>query len=374
MGSKKSMLKNGLGELLLEGSKSSSRFVDLFCGGCSVAWFIGERTSLPVIATDIQNYAVVLAKSILLRTSAADSNLIANEWIEKAAIHLSRNQIWDALLKLKHTESVSEYAQAARRLCRDRKLRVGPIWAAYGGHYFSPLQALTIDYLIKYLPSDEETRSLCLASLLDAVSKCVASPGHTAQPFKPNNTAGKYLMEAWARDPLEESRKALNDLCNRHALMRGESFVADAVTEAAKLHEGDLVFVDPPYSGVQYSRFYHVFESIVTGYCGEVSGTGRYPALQLRPQSHFSNVGQSGTALSNLLENLAASKCRVLFTFPKGECSNGLSGDDVVRISKKYFKIDKEMIKGRFSTLGGNNKNREARQGSQELVILMHPK
>jgi len=374
MGSKKHMLKNGLGELLLESAKASERFVDLFCGGCSVAWFVGEKTSLPVVATDIQNYAVVSAKSILMRTETADANFLAEQWLAKAAYHLKRNQVWTLLSTTINQENVEELAKTSRMLCQEKKIRTGPIWAAYGGFYFSPTQALSIDYLIKYLPDKEEARSLCFAALLDAASKCVAAPGHTAQPFKPNDTAGKYLIEAWARDPFEEARKALVGLCQRHALTRGSAHIADAVSEAAKLNEGDLVFVDPPYSGVQYSRFYHVYETIVNGYCGKVSGAGRYPMLQLRPQSHFSNVGQSGSALWKLLENLAVSKCKVVFTFPKGKCSNGLSGDDVLEASKKLFKIDKEMIKGRFSTLGGNNKNRDARQGSQELVMMMHPR
>ncbi len=374
MGSKKSMLKNGLGELLLEGAKTSERFVDLFCGGCSVSWFVGEQTILPVLATDIQNYAIVLAKSVLLRTKTIDAELLTEEWISNASYHMERNPICATLPSLELGEELAKYVCTSRVICEQKKSRIGPTWAAYGGYYFSPSQALAIDYMMKYLPLEEEARSVCCASLLISASKCVAAPGHTAQPFKPNDTAGKYLLEAWSRDPFDEARIALNHLSQRHVRMRGEAHIADAVSEATTLREGDLVFVDPPYSGVQYSRFYHVYETIVNGQCGTVSGTGRYPLLSLRPQSHFSNVGQSGAALLQLLENLAASRSKVIFTFPKDKCSNGLSGDDVLEISKKLFRIDKEMIKGRFSTLGGNNKNRDARQGSQELVIMMHPK
>lgn len=374
MGSKKAMLKNGLGELLLEGSKAAERFVDLFCGGCSVSWFVGERTALPVLATDIQNYAVTLAKSVLLRTESIDANQLANEWLSKASYQMERNPIYASFTSVEHSIDLAKHVFSSRVFCEQKKSRIGPIWAAYGGYYFSPAQALAIDYMMKYLPLEEEVRSVCCASLLISASKCVAAPGHTAQPFKPNDTAGKYLLEAWGRNPFDEARTALSYLCQRHVSTCGEAHLADAVHEATTLREGDLVFVDPPYSGVQYSRFYHVYETIVNGQCGAVSGSGRYPLLSLRPQSHFSNVGQSSAALLRLLENLAASRCKVIFTFPKDKCSNGLSGDDVLEVSKKLFRIDKEMIKGRFSTLGGNNKNRDARQGSQELVIMMHPK
>ena len=80
----------------------------------------------------------------------------------------------------------------ARLLCQ-RRSRIGPIWNAYGGYYHSPVQALTFDYLLKYLPQREPERSVCLAAAISAASTCSASPGHTAQPFRPSETAGPFL-------------------------------------------------------------------------------------------------------------------------------------------------------------------------------------
>jgi adenine-specific DNA-methyltransferase len=66
-------------------------------------------------------------------------------------------------------------------------------------------------------------------------------------------------------------------LASQFAQRPGTVKVADANQAARGLQESDLVFIDPPYSGVQYSRFYHVLETIADGGRGPVTEVGRYP-------------------------------------------------------------------------------------------------
>ena len=228
---------------------------------------------------------------------------------------------------------------------------------------------------------------LCLAAVIIAASRAAAAPGHTAQPFQPTDGAGRFIEISWRIDIFKSCEAALKEIAPLHARVRGEATISDAKRLISKLKAGDLVLLDPPYSGVQYSRFYHVLETIARGYCGKVDGIGRYPALSERPQSAFSNAGQSFKALEQLLSSLSKKKVKVIFTFPKGVCSNGLSGGKVIELAKKYFILDKNksrihehVITGSFSTLGGNNKfnknNREkkSRVKSEELVLLLKPK
>ena len=71
--------------------------------------------------------------------------------------------------------------------------------------------------------------------------------------------------------------QSLNVISLQFASKKGSAVVADANATAKTLKAGDIAFIDPPYSGVQYSRFYHVLETVAKGECGVVSGTGRYP-------------------------------------------------------------------------------------------------
>ena len=373
MGSKRVMLQNGLGSLILEESKKAKQIVDLFCGAGSVVGFASRETSLPVLAIDLQHYSIVLAKSILRRVSSISSEDIGRIWLTRVDKDRSASLLWKKAQKLSlkiDMRSVRRYVETCRDLCEEES-EIGPIWNAYGGYYFSPEQALTFDYLLRYLPNDNVEKMVCQAAMIITATRCVASPGHTAQPFQPTPTAKKYIIESWKRDPLEVCKKVLKVVCAQYAKTLGDAYVADAVSEASKLKSTDLVLVDPPYSGVQYSRFYHVLETLARGSCGSVSGAGRYPSIEERPQSDFSNVGQSKEALIKLLSNLSRSGATVIFTFPEGVCSNGLSGEMIFKEAMQHFTIDKKIIRGKFSTLGGNKEKRASRKDSSELILLM---
>jgi adenine-specific DNA methylase len=374
MGSKRTMLLNGLGKLILQESTRAKRIVDLFCGAGAVVDFAAKNSRLPILAIDLQEYAVVLAKSILSRTHSLDSMEIRNRWITKVEAARQQSTLWNKAQKLSvkiDMRAVRSYVEQCRHLCEE-KSEIGPIWNAYGGYYFSPEQALTFDFLLYHLPSNKEKRFVCLAALLIAAMRCIAAPGHTAQPLQPTKTAKRFVIEAWKRSPLDVCRITLREVCKKYAQVKGKAYIGNAIKEAKKLKSSDLVFVDPPYTGVQYSRFYHVLETLARGSCGPVSGRGRYPAITERPQSDFSKVGQSRIAVQKLLNNLSSVGSKVIFTFPEGECSNGLSGEIIFDMANEYFShIDRRVIPGKFSTLGGNKRKRDSRKDSRELILVM---
>jgi adenine-specific DNA-methyltransferase len=374
MGSKRSMLKNGLGTLLLRESKNFDRFVDLFTGAAFVSWFVAENTDRPVLAVDLQSYSTTLAEAVIGRTRQLDSISLMEKWIDVAIKHRNADSLWEKAVK--HSQDfkkTKKWVLDARELCLTES-KVGPIWNSYGGYYFSPTQALTLDYLLAGLPKDKKERSLCLAACISAASECVAAPGHTAQPFQPTETARPFIFDAWQRDISNYCKKNLIDLASRHAQVAGRAITGDALKTIKELNSGDLVFIDPPYSSVQYSRFYHVLEIMARGKKKvSVEGVGRYPSIKDRPQSHFSNIGQAKDALKSLIQKLAERRCTVVFTFPSGEASNGLSGEYIKELASEYFNVKDDTVNGKFSTLGGNNEGRDARQESSELILLMRP-
>jgi adenine-specific DNA methylase len=181
---------------------------------------------------------------------------------------------------------------------------------------------------------------------------------------------------------VESTRSALSDLADVHSQKNGGSAkVADANEAAKTLRKNDLVFIDPPYSGVHYSRFYHVLETIARGKCGEVSGTGRYPHADKRPISDYSITTKAPDALDDLLKTIAAKKARAILTFPDHDCSNGLSGKAVRTIARKYFTIKFSRVKSLFSTMGGTGDKtrkgeakRKPRHIAKELMLVLEPK
>ena len=374
MGSKRAMLQNGLSEVLATEARSAARIVDLFCGSGSVSWFAATTLKKPVLAYDLQQYAVTVAASVVKRLQPQHAPTVSDLWLSRAARTQSQLRGWSQAWELDHAPvCMATWRRSAQEMCStDGDSESSLIWRCYGGHYFSPTQALSLDAMLLSLPDEIELRELCLAATIIAASRCVASPGHTAQPFKATRTAERYLRQAWRRDPFHYAREALKELCARYAFEIGDAVVADANHISKSLRSDDLVFVDPPYSAVQYSRFYHVLETIARGTCGDVEGEGRYPPPEERPNSCYSRKDSSRQAIQELLRILSANGCTVILTFPQTVCSNGLSGELIEDFARQLFHVTRRSVKTRFSTLGGNTRNRTSRRVSDELMLVLN--
>ena len=372
MGSKRAMLQNGLGRLIREESTRHDRIVDLFSGSGSVSWFAAQHFEKPVLSVDLQEYAKAMAKAVVERTVAVEPEYVADEWLGSVTRRCYKRRLWKAAQALESPRTnTATWVARARVLCSEEN--GGVLWNSYGGYYFSPSQSLLFDVMLDSLPARGPTRWVCLAATIVAASRCAASPGHTAQPFQPTRTASEYLRDAWSRDPLAYARRSLREIAPLCAKVRGQAKRGNAIKIVNQLDEADLMFVDPPYSAVHYSRFYHVLETIARGWCSTVSGSGRYPPVAERPISDFSLKSEAATALRALLSRLSEQGCTVILTFPAGQCSNGLSGKCVCEIANSSFSVDFRRVKTRFSTLGGNNQNRSARTNSRELILLLRP-
>jgi adenine-specific DNA-methyltransferase len=370
MGSKRAMLANGLGSLIARrlAVNPHARFVDLFAGSAAVAWHVAENYKVEVIATDIQLYAKVLAGAILGRATKRDAVGIWNMWIDEARPIFK--EIGSAT-----TATVSASDVFAARAWAEY-FPDGTLVRAYGGHYYSPTQIAWIEALRHTLPRKSVDRDLCLAALIIAGSRAAAAPGHTAQPFQPTPTALRFLNESWSRDVLKLVQTTLQNLCGRHAMSSGSAIQSNANEYANSLRQGDLAFVDPPYSGVHYSRFYHVLESIAKGRVAGVSGVGRYAPAVERPSSAYSAKSTALNAVQDLLSTLASRRAEVIFTFPSHLCSNGLTGPQIEEIAHQHFVVEAEVVKSSFSTLGGGRPGaaRGARQSASELLLLLRPR
>src|SRR3712207_2180515 len=93
MGSKRYALRNGLGQMILRHSKKVERIVDLFCGTGSVAWFAAQNTNRPVLAADLQTYAVVSAQAVIGRDAALDPAPLIERWLNNAEMAIGTSAL-----------------------------------------------------------------------------------------------------------------------------------------------------------------------------------------------------------------------------------------------------------------------------------------
>jgi adenine-specific DNA-methyltransferase len=187
----------------------------------------------------------------------------------------------------------------------------------YAGSYFGIRQAIEIDALrnaIEVLALSRWQRDAALCCLTTAMSLAAFTPGkHFAQPHKIDQAKDlSFHQERALADRsisvlgvfLDTCAK-LDELPYRHAhghralQSQLENLQPNAVpTDVA------VVYADPPYTAQQYSRFYHVPESITTGrvprlqiHRGHIT-SGLYPADRFK--SRFCSKTDSCRAFRDL--------------------------------------------------------------------------
>ena len=364
------MLDLGLSTAISEALNHGRRFVDLFSGSGVVGQWVAETHTNAVDSVDVQAFAQILAASVVERTAPASAPIL-ERWIAA-----SRSQ-FQAL----GGDDLARMPIDIQGVRNQRALAVGDkslgfVSRHYGGHYFSSGQAMALDCLLANTPTAGAERVVALASIIESASLCAAAPGHTAQPFQPTDRLIGHIAEAWRRDPFRYAERIAIGLAQRYSLAAGgRAFkLPSAKFIEEELHAGSVVFCDPPYSEVQYSRFYHVLEGIALGGWASVHGAGRAPQRELRFASEFSSRTHSAAAFTQLFASLAGKETTVILTFPDHECSNGQSADKLEALAAPWFDVSRSHIEMTHSSLGASSarstSRRPHRQVDEALLIL----
>jgi hypothetical protein len=171
--------------------------------------------------------------------------------------------------------------------------------ARYANFYFGLAQAAQLDSvraaIDEVMPWAGDARDICLAAVIIAASICNSGP-HFAQPRKLSSLRSfREMVERRARSVLWEFELAVRRLAARAPLRRPLRSVTQLDwPEAIKLFAQDIgphrpaaVYFDPPYSKLQYSRYYHVLNTLISYDYPRIEGVGRYPPLSERFSSRF---------------------------------------------------------------------------------------
>ncbi|HHX69400.1 MAG TPA: adenine methyltransferase [Gallicola sp.] len=124
----------------------------------------------------------------------------------------------------------------------------------YGGKYFSNEDALKIDYIRNDIEKkknkiNKKEYNILLASLIYSFDRCANTVGHYDAYIKSKTVRSSFTFELI--EPILESTDT-----------QVVKIYREDANELAKRIYADVVYIDPPYSSRQYSRFYHVIEII----------------------------------------------------------------------------------------------------------------
>ena len=261
-------------EVLEKYSISGETFVDLFSGTCSVGDHYKDR--FHVDANDYMFFAKVLAEAKLQNSKIPTFKKFISKYLVDPFVWFN-NQIYqydEAFFVTNH------YAPRGDRMyfTEDNALKIDGI-------------RLDIEELYKdgYLKDNEYY--YLLASLLESALRVSNTSGTYQAFFKFWETRA---TKPFTLSPLEIEEKELCSTTNN-------AYCKDSNVLAREI-EGDIVYIDPPYTITQYANSYHVLETIARYDSPELFGkTGR---RKNRTLSGYSNKTAAIVEFEDLFRQL----------------------------------------------------------------------
>jgi adenine-specific DNA-methyltransferase len=370
MGNKKQIARD-VGALVDE-LRPGRPLLDLFCGMCSVAGAVSD-SGRHVWANDVQRYAAHAARcliatkappppaeqaaAILATTAQRHREQLAERFA--ASLSVEDEVLADptveaygmAYRQWRHAANDAAVAAEVFGLRRARRAvpyRLATLTFAWG--YFGLRQAIDIDSLRYAIdrhgrngnlsPTD---RRWALLALLQTASQLAASPGHLAQYLSATTPPSLERVVRQRRRNIERQFEIeLGRLAPYGAAdWRGNNVVMcrDALgiwrELATRGFHGNVIYADPPYSKNQYSRFYHVLETLHRYDYPTVSGRGRY-----RPDRHVTTFSQRrgvAAAFDALCAGAARLDCALVLSYPSDGLLSRYGKGDVTTILGRHF-------------------------------------
>lgn len=346
--------------------------LDAFAGMCAIGFQLAPDHR--VIANDVHAFAATVARALLTTpdTRPQRDATVAEltRWYERNSIALTealRGRLdlehralaraedgdWRALMRFTLDELEAPTPRRLRSLATPREYRrrirrtpFALFSMYYASTYFGVRQAVEIDslrYAIeRALPKN---RDLYLYALIQACSHCAAAPGHFAQYLVPRDQANTmYIARMRRRSIVGRFWTALTAMAIPACLDRAGNSVhcgdATSYLQTLAVSTPDdldelVIYADPPYSRAQYSRYYHVLETLVLYDYPGATGKGRY--REDRFETDFSRAAQVEREMDEFLQAAAATGAPLYLSYPRNGLLFGRKDANLRDLLRKHY-------------------------------------
>ena len=396
-GSKKSLLEF-IHENTFEMVKGGSTILDIFSGTCSVGY--SYKTTNRIFANDSEYYSYIISNALL------SSNYVGFfDVINKIEFYYSKNlsQQKDIYIELKKNEEDLISSQNVQGLislyqnlptiwngkidCSDVHRCYELFITYYSGTYFGISQSLDIDslrYAIEQYKGDSVFFAL-LTSLFFAMKECVFSKdGHMAQPLDPNKNQKRLL--------LLRKKSIYKIFIDKFSEFFDEPFITslnknkvfnmdfeDLILLPEIKQEVDFIYADPPYTDMQYSRYYHLLNVVALyNYPKPTVNKGQYTKglyVEGRYQSKLSRKSSCLKQFSKLIKFSYKNKknLAISFAYPANIHNQKtdryvMNIEDLINYCRNEF-TPKNVNVVSHKYQHSNNRNTEQKQVLEYLII-----
>lgn len=374
MGSKRELLKY-LVDAMNEIYDGEELICDLFAGTSVLSGSLGHNISMH--SNDIQAYSEVLAKTYLGNYDWSQYEGLVDEVIQNAQENVDLVHRLYPDLEFDYSQlDLNEFNALEQQQQELIYLDFADIEhhlfiKNYSGTYWSFEQCLWIDSLRVAAEnySDSPVYYPILSSLMFAMAYNAQSTGHYAQYRDASNIASMNDIIIYRnKEILPYFKKKLKELIEETGSNNFDHITTSLdFSECLDIiPERTLVYADPPYAFVHYSRFYHALETLVRYDYPEVLHKGRY--RNDRHQSPFCKRKEVVEAFQTLFQKVKNKKGKLVLSYSN---TGMISLEKIMELAFETFgegyKVYSKAIDYTHSTMGrSNDKSREV----QEYLVI----
>lgn len=349
---------------------------DIFSGSAAVSNIF--RDNYQVYANDSESYASIIADAVLNQADIVSATELINsldieyttaidklakpimDFIKKEQLALDKKNYEQlvTLYDLYPTVWNNQYSNITKsKLTVDNVKQTHDFYlftTYYATNYYGIIQALDIDCLIKVINLHfSQYKNALLSCLFYAMKETVFSKdGHMAQPLslKKNHSRlfiqrKKNVYELFIKKFKEYITIPLSKFSGKNTVFNSNF---EDLLDPKFFSNVGLVYADPPYTDMQYSRYYHLLNvaakyeypeltSTKNGYTKGLYTEGRY-------QSKLSQRSSAKNSLENLISFCAHNNTNlaISYAYPQDRENQAtdrytISIDELIEIAKKHY-------------------------------------
>lgn len=380
------------------------KICDIFSGSCSVGASL--KNNYDIIANDAELYSYIISSALL---NTPNSNelinlrdnfvklynlnlkiLLANEEenIAKEKFYLA-NENNEALINL-YSNFPTIWNKKSNEITPDvlkNRNNYNLFLYYFCGTYFGIEQSINIDCVIKTIHEIGDNVDVLWSCLFYAMSEIVFSKdGHMAQPLSIEKNYSRHIKQRTKKlidyfyKKLEEFiEKSETDFSIKKHCIYNEDVIDLLNNESFQNQNIKLIYADPPYTDMQYSRYYHLLNVAAQyNYPYPTINNGKYTKglyTEGRNQSNLSKRSTAKEVLKNLFLFCKQNKIilALSYAYPKNLKNQKtdrytISIEELVNMAKVVFGSKKVQIE-RESYKHANHRNSNAKEVYEYLIL-----
>ncbi len=374
MGSKRNLLDDVISALneLYDGEV----ICDLFAGTSVLSGALGNIATMH--ANDIQQYSSVLAKTYLGDYNWSDLDGILDDIVDAATrkvdhvhkLYPNFNFVYHQKLSLEEFNAL-EHQQQDLISFDFKGVKNYLFTQSYSGTYWTYEQCLWIDALraVAEKYSGTPVYYPIISSLMFAMAYNAQSTGHYAQYRDANDIKSMKDISIYrVKEILPYFKRKFTELEQSTSENKLEHTITSLDYRECldQISSKSLVYADPPYAFVHYSRFYHALETLVKYDYPKLLYKGRY--RNDRHQSPFCKRTEVSNAFQEMFSRIKMKKAKLVLSYSN---TGMISLDSILSIAQEYlgcqYEITTKSIDYTHSTMGRSQD--KSRQVKEYLII-----